>query len=204
MPQQPSHYWFLDHIHGYWIHSELVQFRLPQGTKRYFIVTEVSLFPQIVYGFVLENQLAVSVKLAPFSEVTWDWFHLLTSFRWGWQVALSLSANQANGVVHFANEKKFIKKVWQELLTVELKNNIFSKTDESKNKAQYFYSNKMPPSVCKTDSGILLLLYRFKNSFPLFFSCQTYIRVRFYIRFLNFLIQTSPSLRRSIVGDKLH
>lgn len=55
---------------GITVHSaELVQFRLRHSAEHCFMVSAVFLLPRVVYGLMMEDQLAKAIKLAPFSEV---------------------------------------------------------------------------------------------------------------------------------------
>ena len=51
--------------------------------QRYFHIPATLHLPQIVNGFMVKNQLAVTVKLAPFAKFAVGCFHLLTPFLWG-------------------------------------------------------------------------------------------------------------------------
>ena len=74
--------------------GELVHFFLRQDAQRYMTVAQAVHFPQIVNGLMFQYQLAIAVKLAR-SAKAGDSSHLLTPFRRGMVVVLSLSANRA-------------------------------------------------------------------------------------------------------------
>jgi hypothetical protein len=56
---------------------------------------------------MLQHGLAKGVKPAPFAIVAGVRFHLLTPFRWGMAVVLSLSANRAFSGTGFARKTAF-------------------------------------------------------------------------------------------------
>ena len=74
--------------------GELVHFFLRQDAQRYMTVAQAVHFPQIVNGLMFQYQLAITVKLARPAKAG-DSSHLLTPFRRGMVVVLSLSANRA-------------------------------------------------------------------------------------------------------------
>ena len=73
--------------------EELVHFFLWQNAQRYMMVVQAVYFPQIVNGLMFQYQLAIAVKLAR-SAKAGDSSHLLTPFRRGMAMVLSLSANR--------------------------------------------------------------------------------------------------------------
>jgi len=57
--------------------------RRGNSVQRHFTVAAALHFPQIIYRLMVQNQLAIAVKLAPFTVFAGDRFHLLTPFLWG-------------------------------------------------------------------------------------------------------------------------
>jgi len=62
---------------------ELVPISRGNSVQRHFTVAAALHFPQIIYRLMVQNQLAIAVKLAPFTVFAGDRFHLLTPFLWG-------------------------------------------------------------------------------------------------------------------------
>ena len=87
--------------------TQLVHRRLGQPLQGRFPAGSPLHFPDVVDCLMLQYGLAKGIKSAPFAIIAGVGFHLLTPFRRGMVVVLSLSANRAFGGTGFARKTAF-------------------------------------------------------------------------------------------------